>query len=106
MKRNGVLMGLTQELVRAAHEEGGFPDSDDEGEWVGFDVLFIIEVLSSECLSFMRFWIFTVRGMLSDFILSFQMTRRTPLTPPRSLLPKTAPVTIPAGRVWIRAGWK
>jgi TRAP-type C4-dicarboxylate transport system permease small subunit len=32
VKRNGILMQLTNELIKAAKEESGFPDSDDEEE--------------------------------------------------------------------------
>jgi hypothetical protein len=32
VKKNGVLMYLTKELIDAAREEGGYPDSDDEEE--------------------------------------------------------------------------
>lgn len=32
VKKGGILMKLTQELITAAKEEGGYPDSDDEGK--------------------------------------------------------------------------
>jgi hypothetical protein len=32
IRKNGVLIQLTEELIRAAKEDSGFPDSDDEGD--------------------------------------------------------------------------
>jgi hypothetical protein len=36
IRKKGTLESLARELIAAAKEEGGYPDSDDEGEFFGF----------------------------------------------------------------------